>query len=162
MDYLWGKTDLSFTPKIHSAIAHAIEQVKRLGGIGDVLEDDLEHLHQTSAKITSCVSRMKNKDQQAFVHSKIEAKHNNIEVRERVQDSKQSSKRQFKKRNMELDSTVRALRAKKERDDSRVNTLQFVQRKVHFTLQKRHDIDREEYLQSREGEGEEEEDSDDA
>ena len=162
LDYLWGKTDLSFTPKIHSAIAHAIEQVKRLGGIGDVLEDDLEHLHQTSAKITSCVSRMKNKDQQAFVHSKIEAKHNNIEVRERVQDSKQSSKRQFKKRNMELDSTVRALRAKKERDDSRVNTLQFVQRKVHFTLQKRHDIDREEYLQSKEGEGEEEEDSDDA
>jgi hypothetical protein len=40
-----GKTDLSFTPKIHSAIAHAIEQVKRLEGIGDVLEDDLEHLH---------------------------------------------------------------------------------------------------------------------
>jgi hypothetical protein len=41
--WLICKTDLSFTPKIHSAIAYAIEQVKRLGGIGDVLEDDLEH-----------------------------------------------------------------------------------------------------------------------
>jgi hypothetical protein len=150
LDYLWGKTDLSFTPKIHSAIAHAVEQVKRLEGIGDVLEDDLEHLHQTSAKITSCVSRMKNKDQQAFVYSKIEAKHNNIKVREKVESSKQSAKRQFKKRNMELDSTVRAVKAKKERDDSRVKTLKFVQRKVHFNLQKRHEIEKQEYLQSEE------------
>lgn len=29
-DYLWGKTNLSFYPKIHSAIDHAIEQVKQL------------------------------------------------------------------------------------------------------------------------------------
>jgi hypothetical protein len=92
LDYLWGKTDLSFTPKIHSAIAHAIQQVKQLEGIGDVLVDDLDHLHQTSTKITSCVSRMKNKDQQAFVHSKIEVKHNNIEVNEQIQNSKQSAK----------------------------------------------------------------------
>ncbi len=80
LDYLWTACDLSFTPKIHSVIAHAVEQVKQLGGIGDVLEDGLEHLHQTSAKISSCVSRMKNKDQQVFVHSKLEAKQNNIEV----------------------------------------------------------------------------------
>jgi hypothetical protein len=51
---------------------------------------------------------------------------------------------------MELDSTVRAVKAKKERDDSRVKTLKFVQRKVHFNLQKRHEIEKQEYLQSEE------------
>ena len=50
LDFLWDKADLSFTPKIHGLIAHAVEQVQCLEGIGDVLEDDLEHLHQTSAK----------------------------------------------------------------------------------------------------------------
>jgi len=152
LDYLWGKTDLSVTPKIHSAIAHAVSQVKELEGIGDILEDDLEHLHQTSAKITACVSRMKNKDQQAFVHSKREAIHNNVEVRKRVQSSLDASKRQFKKRNMELDSNVRATKAKKERDDSRIATLHDVLQKPHtITLQKRHDIDKDDYLQSTTG-----------
>jgi hypothetical protein len=141
LDFLWTTSDLSFTPKIHSVIAHAVEQVKQLGGIGDILEDNLEHLHQTSAKITSCVSQMKNKEQQAFVHSKLEAKKNNIEVCERVEKSKTLSKRQFKKRNLELDSTVRAVRAKKERDDKRIETLQFVKQKLHVDLVKRHEIE---------------------
>ncbi len=61
---------------------------------------------------------------------------------------------------MELDSTVRVIKAKKEKDDSRVKTLQFVQWKVYFNLQKWHEIDKEEYLQSKEWEGGE--DSDEA
>ncbi len=92
-------------------------------GIRDVLEDDLEHLHQTSTKITSCVSRIKKNDQQAFVHSKIQAKHNNIEVYERVQNSKKNQEIK-----MELESTVRAAKAKKERETA--------QWKVHLNLQK--------------------------
>jgi hypothetical protein len=42
-------------------------------GIGDTLEDDVERIHQISAKIEAHVSRMKNKNQQANVHSKMEA-----------------------------------------------------------------------------------------
>ncbi len=86
-------------------------------GIRDVLEDDLEHLHQTSTKITSCVSRMKKNDQQAFVHSKIQAKHNNIEVYERVQNSKKNQEIK-----MELESTVRAAKTKSERENSSVES----------------------------------------
>jgi hypothetical protein len=59
---------------------------------------------------------------------------------------------------MELDSTVRAVKAKKERDDSRVKTFQFVQQTVHFNLQKGHKIEKEECLHCKEEE--EEEDSD--
>jgi hypothetical protein len=38
-------------PKIHGVLAHAVEQVERINGIGDLLEDDLEHVHQMSKKI---------------------------------------------------------------------------------------------------------------
>jgi hypothetical protein len=41
---------MASTPKIHGVLSHAVEQVERLNGIWDLLEDDLEHLHQMSKK----------------------------------------------------------------------------------------------------------------
>jgi len=41
-----------------------------------MLEDDVEHIHQIAAKIEARVSRMKNKNAQANVHSKMEAMQN--------------------------------------------------------------------------------------
>lgn len=42
-------------------LSHATVQIQRLGGIGDFLEDDLEHLHQMSkqsvAKQTKSIVR---------------------------------------------------------------------------------------------------------
>ncbi len=73
LDYLWKIAGLNYTPKVHSVLAHAMDQMKELEGIGDMLEDDVEHIHQIAARIESRTSRMKNKTQQAFVHSKIEA-----------------------------------------------------------------------------------------
>jgi hypothetical protein len=52
LNYLCSHAGLSFTPKIHGMLEHAADQVEHLGGIGDMLEDDLEHLHQVSKKIT--------------------------------------------------------------------------------------------------------------
>jgi hypothetical protein len=52
LNYLWTQVGLSFTPKIYGVLAHAADQVELLGGIGDMLKDDLEHLHQVSKKIT--------------------------------------------------------------------------------------------------------------
>jgi len=63
---------LSFTPKIHGVLAHASDQVELIGGIGDLLEDDLEHLHQMSQKISYRTGRIKNAVQQALSHSKME------------------------------------------------------------------------------------------
>ena len=44
--------------------------MRHFQGIGDTLEDDVEQIHQISAKIESRISRMKNKGQQAHIHSK--------------------------------------------------------------------------------------------
>jgi hypothetical protein len=96
LHYLWNQANLSFTPKIHSLLNHAVEQMRKYNGIGDTLEDDIEQIHQISAKIESRVSRMKNKGQQAHVHSKMEAIQNCSMVREKIQQSQLASKRVFK------------------------------------------------------------------
>jgi hypothetical protein len=64
--------NLSFTPKVHCLLSHAIHQMRCFEGIGDTLEDDVDHVHQISAHIEARVSRMKDKDKQALVHSKME------------------------------------------------------------------------------------------
>jgi len=56
-------------------------------GIGYYLKDDIEQMHQISARIESCVSQMKNNDQQALVHSRLEAIAN-------IEERKNSSKAQ--------------------------------------------------------------------
>jgi hypothetical protein len=61
LDYLWNSAGLSFTPKNHGVLSHAAEQVERLQGVGDLLEDDLEHLHQMSKKIADGTNRIKKK-----------------------------------------------------------------------------------------------------
>ena len=40
--YLWDVANMSFTPKIHGALVHELDQMIRLKGIGDMLEDDIE------------------------------------------------------------------------------------------------------------------------
>ncbi len=47
LDYLWAQAGMSYTPKIHGVLSHAA------GGIGDLLEDELKHLHQMSKKKAS-------------------------------------------------------------------------------------------------------------
>jgi hypothetical protein len=89
LDYLWEQAGMNYTPKIHGVLSHAVEQMKRFGGIGDLLEDDLEHLHQTLKKNSDRTSRIKNKIQQAESHSKMEAKLNNKEMN-RIQKWRQS------------------------------------------------------------------------
>jgi hypothetical protein len=51
LDYLWKSAGLSYIPKIHSVLVHAMEQMRACDGIGDMLEDDVEHIHQLAAKI---------------------------------------------------------------------------------------------------------------
>jgi hypothetical protein len=91
--YLWSQAGLSFTPKIHGMLAHAADQVEHLGGIDDMLEDDLEHLHQVSKKISDRTSKIKNITRQALSHSKIEATLNNKEIIEKMKESQLGSKR---------------------------------------------------------------------
>jgi hypothetical protein len=134
LDYLWKIAGLSYTPKVHSVLVHALDQMKEFQGIGDMLEDDVEHIHQIAARIESRTSRMKNKAQQAFVHSKIEAIQNSHDIAVKLEASQLQAKRQFKRRNPELDSELRSNRLKIERDSSRLETLELVVNKPHSNL----------------------------
>jgi hypothetical protein len=54
--------------------------MREFQGIGDMLEDDVVHIHQIAARIEARTSWMKDKSRQAFVHSKIEAIQNSQEI----------------------------------------------------------------------------------
>jgi len=134
LDYLWKNAGLSYTPKLHSVLVHTMEQMRECQGIGDMLEDDVEHIHQLAAKIEGCTSRMKDKFWQAFVHSKIEAIQNCHEIKSKLVLSKEDAKRNFKKRNMVLDSEQRRSTLKLERNSSRLETLQLLLEKPDLSL----------------------------
>ena len=107
--------------------------MKRLNGIGDILEDDIEHMHQTSARIEFRTSRIKNKAQQALVHSRIEHVQNSHAIKARLEMSQKESKRDFKNRNDDLDSGLKKKKMKLERDSSRLETLDLVGAMPHQT-----------------------------
>jgi hypothetical protein len=94
---LWQKASLSLTPKMHTLLNHSIQQMRAFEGIGDTMEDDVEMMHQISARIESRVGRMNNKGQQAFIHSKMESITSNVEVKGRIKQVKQETTRTFKK-----------------------------------------------------------------
>ncbi len=48
---LWGLAQLNFAPKMHSLLNNGPERMCHFEGIGDTLEDDIEHMHQMSARI---------------------------------------------------------------------------------------------------------------
>jgi len=98
-----------------------------------MLEDDVERIHQIAAKIESRVSRIKNKNMQAVAHSKIEAIQNNQGVKKKIQDSIIKSKRNFKKR-PNNEAFTRAVKAKVERDYSRMESLESIEEKPHDKL----------------------------
>jgi ferritin-like metal-binding protein YciE len=66
--------------------------MKEFQGIEDMLEDYVKHIHQIEARIESRTSRMKNKAQQAFVHSKIEAIQNSHDIAVKLEASQLQAK----------------------------------------------------------------------
>jgi hypothetical protein len=138
---------LNFTPKMHCLLNHGLEHMRRFGGIGDTLEDDVEHMHQISARIESRVSRMKNKGQQAYVHSKIEVIQNCAMVKDKIEESRAAAKRVTKNRNPEVCALTRAKKAKVERDQGRAETLASLEVNNHSEITRLHDERKAELLQ---------------
>jgi hypothetical protein len=108
--------------------------MKRCQGIGDMLEDDVEHIHQMAARIELHTGRMTNKAQQPFIHSKIEAIINNKDIKTKIELSQQSAKRVFKRRNPEKDSTIKSVKLKIERVQTRIEALEEIETKPHASL----------------------------
>jgi hypothetical protein len=118
LDFLWKIANLSYTPKIYSILAHAMEQMKHCQGIGDMLEDNVEHMHQLAARIESCSSRMTNNALKLFIHLKVEAIQKCQEVKGKIELSRQHAKWAFKKRNPEVVSVLKNAKLKTERSDA--------------------------------------------
>jgi hypothetical protein len=51
LHYRWTQAHLNFIPKLHSTLEHSLDHMRRFNGIGNMLEDDVEHIHQIAAKI---------------------------------------------------------------------------------------------------------------
>jgi hypothetical protein len=111
--------------------------MKRLQGIGDMLEDDVEHIYQMAARIEKQTSRRTNKALQPFIHSKIEAIQNCQEIKGKIELSQKNAKRTFKKskkRTPEADSLLKNSKLKTERDQMRIEMLQQIETKPHSNL----------------------------
>jgi len=115
-----------------------------------VVEECLAKIHElwvlAGLKIESRVSRMKNKGQQAFVHSKIEVIQNCAAVKQHIEDSKMAAKRVIINRNQDLCAVSRAKRAKLERDEERAQTLTSLQHHNHSQVVRSHDERKAEML----------------
>ena len=144
LDLLWATAGISYTPKIHSMLSHAFDQWQRLGGFGDLLEDDLEHLHQISKSISDRTSRIKCKEKQAFVHSKLEHKLNNHEIKTAIAKTRHDTKRTFKKR--PIDAISKRGVAKQERDISRMNSLVEIEQNEYETILSLHEQEKRRML----------------
>jgi len=88
-------------------------------------------------------SRIKVKDQQARSHSQMEAKLNIIMQMEK---SQAESKRVFKRRR--VDAAERAANAKKERDESRLETITSVEEKPYSRMVSLYESEKESLLRN--------------
>jgi hypothetical protein len=63
LNYLWLQAHLNFTPKLHSTVEHSLDRMRCFNGIGDMLADDVEHIHQIAAYIKAaqakCIQKWK-------------------------------------------------------------------------------------------------------
>jgi hypothetical protein len=142
---LWNAANLSFTPKVHSLLVHALEQVQLFQGIGDTLEDDIKHMHQISARIESRVSRKKIKNQQALVHSRLEAIASNVEVIANIKERKIAAKRKIKSTTTES-AENRAKKLKEERNERREQAGINIQETNYPKLTRKHEERKTELL----------------
>jgi hypothetical protein len=129
LKHLWHSAGLPHTPKLHSLLTHTVKQMRLFGGIGDILEDDVEKMHQIAGQFEHRSARLKNPDTRALVHAKMEALSHNKDVQHHVAHSRKLSKRKFKNRNMSLCKDTRSKLLKMERDDRRIATANALQEK---------------------------------
>jgi hypothetical protein len=109
-------------PKLHSLLSHALKQMQKFGGIGDILEDDVEKMHQIAGRFEHRTARIKNPNKRALVHAQMEARTHNKHVQHHAAESQKKAKRKFKNRNISKSKDHKTKRMKKERDEQRIAT----------------------------------------
>jgi hypothetical protein len=66
---LWNELGLSHTPKYHVLLRHALEQMRRIDGLGEMLEDHVEKSHQGMDKFHQRVATLRNYEMRAKCYS---------------------------------------------------------------------------------------------
>jgi hypothetical protein len=72
---------------------HLLKQAKEIGGFGDMLEHDVEMMHQIAGRFESRASKIKGHEKWAFSHAKMEATMNSKYVQNNIKESQLKSKR---------------------------------------------------------------------
>jgi hypothetical protein len=70
-----------------------LKQAKEIGGFGDMLEHDVEMMHQIAGRFESRASKIKGHEKWAFSHAKMEATMNSKYVQNNIKESQLKSKR---------------------------------------------------------------------
>jgi hypothetical protein len=117
---LWKRAaTLNHTPKLHSVLTHSLKQMRLYGGIGDLLEDDVEKMHQIAGRFESRVSRIKGANSRAVAQAKMEAVSINNNVTKHVETSQYLSKRKFEKKDIASDENLPLIKKIKLQKDQR-------------------------------------------
>jgi hypothetical protein len=121
--------------------------MRLFGGIGDILEDDVEMMHQVAGRFEHRTARLKSSNKRALVHAKMEAVSNNKDVIQHVERSCKHSKRQFKNRNTELSKEHKAKQNKIDRDEQRMETAKEIEGKPFAKLITNHNKLKSKYIE---------------
>jgi hypothetical protein len=70
LKHLWNAANLSHTPNLHCLLTHAPKQTRLFKGIGDILEDNVEKMHQIAGNVESRASRLKSANNRALAQAK--------------------------------------------------------------------------------------------
>jgi hypothetical protein len=142
LDYLWSTATLGLTPKLHSLINHAVKQMRKIGGFGDMLEDDVEMIHQIAGRFEARSSSIKSHEMRALSHAKMEAVSHNKEMQMHIKQSQIQSKRKLSinKKHENLK------RLKLERDEASQETIREVQNQPYAKYISAYDSMKEEHM----------------
>ena len=55
---IWKELGLSYTPKFHALLHHALSQMRMFNGFGDMLEDEVEKSHQYGNRFAQRVAKL--------------------------------------------------------------------------------------------------------
>jgi hypothetical protein len=123
VDQLWKLLELPQAPKYHALITHALRQAIDIDGFGDMLEDELEKMHQEALRFRSRVTRLRSMAARANAFSASEKVRNNPEVKRAISPAYDATSRTKRKLGQVSTQDERKQAAKTVRVEKRVENL---------------------------------------
>jgi hypothetical protein len=121
LQQLWNAAGLSYTPGFHALLSHAPQQMRKFKGFGDLLEDDVEKIHQIAGNYEAWSSRLKSASGRAVAQAKMEAMSHNNSVQKLYNFQSSSVKEKWIR--MMIRMMIKKMALKTERDQKRLKTL---------------------------------------